>query len=164
MNNPIIVKFLSFFVNILTCLVSAIIVVYLQDWFGKGDIYAFIFWTVPFAAGIALSGAAFLSFFRETRLIFKLLFIILMAGLLSLGWAYSVATILGVWIGAFSFPILYLWIGGCAVQLLFLNWRLPLPEERPKLTDTIIGILYLPVSLVTIVLILYYLSRLFQMQ
>lgn len=125
MNRPIIIKLLSGLINILTCLVVLTIVLYRQDWFGKGDTYAFIFWTIPLAVGLSVTGKTIVNLFRTSSFYLRLIFIILTAGLLSLGWAYCVALFLGPWIGAFSIPILYLWIVGSVLQLLFLDWRLP---------------------------------------
>lgn len=158
MNRPFIIKLLSGLINILTCLVAVTIVLYRQDWFGKGDTYAFIFWTVPLAVGLSVTGKTIVNLFRTSSFLLRLLFIILTAGLLSFGWAYCVALVLGPWIGAFSIPILYLWIGGSTLQLLFLDWCLRKQTEKPKTTKIILGLLSFPMTLIVVVVGMYLFS------
>ncbi len=134
------------------------IVLYRQDWFGKGDTYAFVFWTVPLAVGLSVTGKTIINLFRTSSFLLRLLFIILTAGLLSFGWAYCVALVLGPWIGAFSIPILYLWVGGLIIQLLFLDWRLPKQTEKPKPAKVILGLLSFPLTLIVVVIGLYLFS------
>jgi hypothetical protein len=158
MNRPIIIKLFSGLINILTCLVAVTIVLYRQDWFGKGDTYAFVFWTVPLAAGLGVTGKSIVNLFRKSSFLLRLVFIILIAGLLSFGWAYCVALVLGPWIGAFSIPILYLWIGGSILQLLFLDWRLPKQSEKLKTSRVILGLLSFPLTLIIVVIGIYLFS------
>ena len=158
MNRPIFIKLLSGLINILTCLVAVTIVLYRQDWFGKGDTYAFVFWTVPLAIGLSVTGKTIINLFRTSSFLFRLLFIILIAGLLSFGWAYCVALVLGPWIGAFSIPILYLWVGGSILQLLFLDWRLPKQTDELKPAKVILGLLSFPLTLIVVVVGMYLFS------
>jgi hypothetical protein len=157
-NKLIIIKLLSGLINILTCLIAATIVLYRQDWFGTRDTYAFIFWTLPLAIGLAVTGKTIINLFKTNFLLLRLLFIILTAGLLSFGWAYCVALVLGPWIGAFSIPILYLWIAGSFLQLLFLDWHLPKLIEKPKTSKIIFGLLAFPLTLIIVVIGMYLLS------
>jgi len=69
-----------------------------------------------------------------------------------------VALVLGPWIGAFSIPILYLWIGGSILQLLFLDWRLPKQTEKPKVPKVILGLLSFPLTLIVVVIGMYLFS------
>jgi hypothetical protein len=158
MNRPFIIKLLSGLINILTCLVVLTIVLLRQDLFGKGDTYAFVFWTIPLAIGLAIKGKTILNLFRTTPFLLRLAFIILTAGLLSFGWTYCVSLILGPWIGAFSIPILYLWIVACILQLLFLDWRLPKPTEKQKVLKIIFGLLSFLLILIVVVISMYFFS------
>jgi hypothetical protein len=133
-------------------------VLYRQDWFGKGDTYAFVFWTIPLAAGLSVAGQTIVNLFRQRPFLLRLVFIILTAGLFSLGWAYFVVLILGPWIAAFSIPILYLWIVGSILQLLFLDWRLPKPTEKPKTSKIVFGLLYFPLTAIIVVIGMYIIS------
>jgi len=157
-NRPFIIKLLSGLINILTCLIAMTIVLFRQNWFGKGDTYAFILWTVPLAVGLAVTGRTIVYLFRTSSYLLRLLFIILISGLLSFGWAYCVALVLGPWIGAFSFPILYLWIGGSILQLLFLEWRLPKQTEKSKTSKVILGLLLFPLTLIVVIISMYVFS------
>lgn len=158
MNRQIIIKIISGLINILTCLIAVIIVLYQQDWFGKGDTYAFVFWTIPLAVGLSVVGQTIVNLFRQRHFLLRLFLIILTAGLFSFGWAYFVALILGPWIGAFSIPILYLWIVGSTLQLLFLDWRLPKQTEKPKISKIIIGLLSFPLTAIIVVIGMYIIS------
>lgn len=158
MNRPIIIKLCSGLINILTCLVAVTIVLYRQNWFGKGDTYAFVFWTVPLVVGLSVTGKTIINLFQTSFFLLRLLFIILTAGLLSFGWAYCVALVLGPWMGAFSIPILYLWIVGSILQLLFLDWRLPKQTGRPKASKVIFGLLSFPLTLIVVVIGMYLFS------
>lgn len=142
----------------LTGLVAVTIVLYRQDWFGKSDTYAFLFWTVPLAVGLSVTGNTIVNLFRTKHFLLRLLFIVLTAGLLSIGWAYCVALVLGPWIGAFSIPILYLWIGGSIFQLLFLCWRLPKQTQKPKASKVILGLLSFPLTSILLVISMYLFS------
>ncbi len=61
-------------------------------------------------------------------------------------------------INAFSIPIFYLWIGGCAVQFLFLDWRLPKPTEKPKTFKVVLGLLAFPLTLIIVVVAMFIFS------
>ena len=82
--------------------------------FGAGDMWSFLFWSLPFAALIGV-----LNLFL-TRLYCRLLFLIRYPVAILLGaiagalWTYLVALFLGAWFGAFSFPVLPCWIGGAS--------------------------------------------------
>lgn len=80
--------------------------------FGRGDLPALAFWSVPLMLGLALllprlarrfstAGAAVTSLVMIAAGIF--------AGLL---WSIAAALILGPWIAAFSFPLLFVWTAG----------------------------------------------------
>ncbi|MBF9255818.1 hypothetical protein I2I11_21140 [Pontibacter sp. 172403-2] len=157
MNRPAVIKFLSGLLHILVCLIAITVILYLQDWFGKGDTYSFIFWTVPLAAGIAVSGLAMLGLVRISNIFTRISFIALVAVLLSIGWALCVSFVLGPVIGAFSVPILYLWTIGSFVQLLFL-FRLPVQASRQELSIALKGLLILPVTLVAATVSIFLLS------
>ena len=129
-----------------------------QNWFGKGDTYAFIFWTIPLAIGLSISGQTILGIFRTRIFLVRLLLILLIAGLISFGWVYFVYLILGPWINTFSFPIFYLWIIGNTTQLLFLDWRLLKQTENPKTSKIILRLLSFPLILIIVVAGIYLIS------
>src|SRR5699024_6655276 len=61
-------------------------------------------------------------------------------------------------IGAFSIPILYLWIIGSILQLLFLDWRLPKLTAKPKASKIVIGLLSFPLTTIIVVIGMYIIS------
>ena len=148
-------KILSALVNILVCLVAVTLVLYLQEWFGKGDIYSFLFWTTPLAVGLAASGKAILSILNTDKVYFRVVFALFISGLISYGWIYFVYLILGLWINAFSFPILYPWIVGNFCQLLFLDKFLHEVEGKSKF---VFGLVAFPLTLLFTVIVIYSLS------
>lgn len=158
MTRPFIIKLLSGLLSILTCLLAALIILYRQNWFGKGDIYAFIFWTIPLVTALSIAGKTFVNLFRRFAFGVRLLLIILIAALLSIGWSFCVALVLGPWIGAFSIPILYLWFAGSIVQLLFLDRRLPKQTEKQKTSKIVFGLFSFPLILIIVVIGIYLIS------
>ena len=158
MNRPIIIKVLSAFLNILTCLISLSLVLYRQKWFGKGDFSAFIFWTIPFAVALAVSGKTIIYIARSVHFLIRVFLIVLISVILSFSWALCVALFLGPWIGAFSFPLLYLWIAGSIIQLLFLDWRLPTSASKLKISKIILGLLSFPLLLIVVTIFISILS------
>jgi hypothetical protein len=131
------------------------VILFRQDWFGSGDTYSFVFWTIPIAVGLAISGETILNLYRTLHFILRLLLIIVTAGLVAIGWIYFIYLILGGMINAFSIPIFYLWIDGCIVQLLFLDWRLPKPTDIPKVSKVVFGLLAFPLILIVVVIALF---------
>jgi hypothetical protein len=153
-----ITKLFSGLSNILTCIVAAIVILFRQDWFGSGDIYSFVFWTIPIAVGLAISGETIINLFRRLHFLLRLLIIVVTAGLVSIGWVYFIYLILGGMINAFSIPIFYLWIGGCVVQLLFLDLRLPKPTVKPKVSKIVLGLFAFPLTLIAVFIVMFLFS------
>jgi hypothetical protein len=157
MKRRLTIKFLSGLVNLVACLVTVTIILYRQEWFGKGDIYSFIFWTIPLGTGLAVSGKTILSILKTDKIYFRIIFTLFISGLISYGWIYFVFLILGPWINTFSFPIFYIWIVGNFFQLLFLDRFLQRVEGRSKF---VYGLLAFPLTLVLTVIVIYSLSLL----
>jgi len=125
MKKSITIKIVSGVLNLLTCLAFLAVILIRQNFFGKGDTSAFIYWTVPLAVGLSFSGVTILSIVRPRNFLIRLAYIVLCSGLIAYGWYYFVYLILGPWINTFSFPIFYLWLVGNTVQLTFQVWQLP---------------------------------------
>ncbi len=118
-------KFFSALVNILAGLSVALILLFLQDWFGSNDTISYIVWTVPLAAGLAFFGQDFLEFLGDWNRLLRIFIILLISYLISFGWVFGVYLILGPWINAFSIPVFHLWAVGSFFQLLCLDFFLP---------------------------------------
>lgn len=142
----------------LACLIFVIIVLIRQDFFGKGDIYAFLFWTIPLVVGLSVSGQAIIDIFKIKNPLLRRLLILFVSTLISAGWVYVVYLVLGPWINTFSFPIFYIWIFGNSVQLLFIDWSLPKSIEQKKISKVLIRLLLFPASLLLTLIIIFCLS------
>lgn len=153
-------KLYSVGINLLISFIATLISLWQQDWFGSGDTYAFMFWAIPLAVGLAVSGETILNLFRTMPFLFRLLFIMGVAGLASFCWLYGVGFMLGAWMGAFSFSLFYKWVAGCMAQLLFLDRYLPKPTEASKKSKILLGLCLFPVTLVVVVMTLFGLSAL----
>lgn len=158
MRRPIIIKIFSGLINILTSLIGAFIALSFQNWFGSSDTYSMLFWTVPLAVGLAVSGQTILTLFRTQNRLLRLLLTVLTSGLIAFGFVYLVYMFLGPWINAFSIPVFYLWIAGTFGQLLFLDLLLPQKVEQLTITKTVLGIVFFPLTVIATVIGIYAIS------
>lgn len=120
----------SALVNIFVSLVVAVGLLARQQGFGSGDLGSFFFWTLPLALLVAALGPAGLRPLRRVPGGVRWVLLGLLAGLVTVGWLYGVALVLGPWMGAFSFPIVYPWLLGVAAQLFFQDYFLFRPREK----------------------------------
>jgi hypothetical protein len=134
------------------------LILYSQNWFGSGDISSFVFWTIPLSVGLAIKGETILNFFRTRPFWVRLLLIFVSSGLFSIGWVYFIYLILGGMINAFSVPIFYLWIGGCVVQLIYLDWHLPKQTEKQKISKVVLDLLAFPLIMIIAVIAIFIVS------
>jgi len=80
---------------------------------GAGDLSAFAFWTTPAALGLALAGHLVLPLSRR-RAAFSHVVALLAGAAAGLLWTLAVALMLGPFMGAWSFPVLFCWMAGGA--------------------------------------------------
>lgn len=158
MKKPIIIKILSSLVNLLSGLLVAIVILYFQDWFGSGDTYSYIFWTIPLSIGIAIFGKSILNLFPLNNKLLRLLITLIVSVVISFGWVYAVYLILGPWINAFSIPIFLLWIIGMFFQLVFIDQFIQTQHTKTTAKVYIKVILGFPIILLLSVIGIYGLS------
>lgn len=158
MKRIIIIKILSGLINILVCLILAIVILYFQDWFGSGDLRSLVFWTIPLAVGLIVSGRAILTLIRAKNQFLRLLLITFIAGIISFCFVYFVYMFLGPYINSFSFPVFYIWIAGSIGQLVFLDLLLPQESEKLNSINIILGIVVFPLTLLLTVVVIYLIS------
>ena len=84
--------------NLVVCLITLGLVLLKQNFFGQGDTYAFLFWTVPLAAGIAVGGDATLNILGTSKLPVRLVGILFVAVALAYGWVWLVYLVLEPWV------------------------------------------------------------------
>lgn len=158
MKNPIIIKILSGLVNLLSGLAAAIVILYFQDWFGSGDTYSYLFWTIPLSIGIAIFGKSILNLFPLKNKQLRLLITLIVSVVISFGWVYGVYLILGPWINAFSIPVFLLWIIGMFFQLAFIDQFIQTQHTKTTAKSYIKVILGFPIILILSVIGIYGLS------
>ena len=103
-----------------TSVLVAIVFVVLNGGFGVGDVTSFVFYSLPFAA---LSGLIARLVRRPSDALHPALRLPLavVAGVAAgIAWTFVVALLLGPWIGAFSFPVLFCWSAGGAAAMVAL--------------------------------------------
>ena len=148
------IKFFSGLINILIGLVCALLVLLSQNWFGSGDIWSYLFWTIPLAIGISFIGQNLLELIPTRNKIYRIIGIVITSFIFSFAWLWVVYLIIGPWINAFSIPVFYLWVVGTSLQLLFLEWKLPKNKKNKSIKKNLIGILLFPlIAFASIVLI-----------
>ena len=98
MKRPIYSNLISGLLNVLVCIAAATLILISQDWLGKGDLYAFVFWTIPPAASLSVCGVSIIRLIRFKNLFFRILMIISLAVVISFAWLYCVYLFLGPWI------------------------------------------------------------------
>lgn len=155
MSKPTIIKIISVIVYLFVCFLTAMSISMQQDLFGKGDLKALVFWGLPLAVGISVSGEAFLRLLNTFRLYLRVLLVFLCSALLVVCWVYLIFMLIGPWINAFSFPVFYLWLAGCLAQFLFLDWMLPKTEQEGPKSILLKQLIFFPIGLVAALLFLF---------
>lgn len=158
MKKPIIIKIFSSLVNLLSGLLAAIVILYFQDWFGSGDTYSYLFWTIPLSIGIAFFGKSILNLFPTKNKLLRLLIILIASVAISFVWVYAVYLILGPWINAFSIPVFLLWIIGIFFQLVFIDRFIKTELTKTTISSVLKVALGFPTILILSVISIYGLS------
>jgi hypothetical protein len=131
MKRQLSIKVLSGLLNIIVSLILVTILLYLHHWFGKEDFYTVVFWTIPVAVAIAVSGKGIVTTFARTNSIaLRILVITIIGFAIAYVWTHFVYLFIGSWMHAFTFPVLYVWLAGASAQLLFLDRQLPDENKR----------------------------------
>src|SRR6266550_4511685 len=106
------------FLAALICLVAATLVavstITLNQGFGAGDLWAFLFWSLPLVGIIAGIASVLMNLYCRLNVFIRIIVAALAGALSGLVWTFFVAVFLGPWFGAFSFPVLFCWIAGGA--------------------------------------------------
>ena len=154
MKKPVIIKFISLLLNLLTYLTVTVITLIRDNWYQSGDTYALIIWTTPLALVIAVSGDSILNIIKTSIRFYRVLLILISAFVFSLAWFYIVALFWGDWHLPFNVPMFYLWIVGSCVQLLFLDRYLPKQTEKINLWKLLFRLIVLPLTIIAVLYIL----------
>jgi hypothetical protein len=131
MKRQLSIKVLSGLLNIFVSLILVTTLLYLHHWFGKEDFYTVLFWTIPVAVALAVSGKGIIATVARTNIIaLRILVITVIALAIAYVWTHFVYLFVGSWMHAFSFPVLYVWLVGIFAQLFFLDRQLPDENKR----------------------------------
>jgi hypothetical protein len=109
-------------VTTLGALVAAVGYLATNAWFGAGDLQAMAFWSVPL--GLLVAGVTHIvrrSLLRG-RALWAYLVLVPLGAVLGIAWMMVAAMLLGGWIGAFSFPVLFCWITGGTLGGIVAAW------------------------------------------
>ena len=159
MRQPVIIMLLSALLSLITFSLLTVIILLLNNWYQSGDSYAFFFWTIPLATGLAISGGHIIRLIKMPNVSLKLFFIFFIAFLVSLVWFYVMFAFWGAMENPLRFTPFYFWIGGSFVQLLFLDHRLPQPQKEKNIIEIILVIFAFPVVLFVLMYLMIFLNN-----
>jgi hypothetical protein len=100
-------------------LLAALAFLWSNGWFGSSDIWPFGYWNVLFTGFLSVGGLMLTKYLRLLPPLVRAVGATLMGTALGFLWTLVVYVMLGPWFGAFSFPVLYCWMFGGALALLF---------------------------------------------
>ena len=86
--------------------------------YGTGDLPAFLFWTLGLSLMLFFLTALLTQTTHGRSTLIKSVTWLLLGPLVGFAWTLFVAFALGPWMGAFSFPVLYCWVGGATFAAL----------------------------------------------
>lgn len=86
-----------------------------NDWFGAGDLPAMLVWSTPLGLLEALLVGRAARRLQTASGWLRYAALTLLGGIVGVLWSIVAALLLGPWIGAFSFPILFCWVAGGAL-------------------------------------------------
>ena len=89
-----------------------------SDLYGTGDLPAFLFWTIGLSITLLFLTAGLTRTTHGQSKIIKSVSWLSLGPLVGFAWTVFVAIALGPWMGSFSFPVLYCWMGGATVAAL----------------------------------------------
>jgi hypothetical protein len=86
-----------------------------NDWFGAGDLPAMLAWSVPLGLLEALLIGPAARRLGTSSGWLRYGVLVFLGGAVAVLWSIVAALLLGPWIGAFSFPVLFCWLAGGAL-------------------------------------------------
>jgi hypothetical protein len=106
----------------LASLAAAVSYLATNNWFGAGDLYGMAIWSLPLVALVAVGARLCGARLNHWPAPVAYPVAVLLGGALGLLTFVVTAFVLGPWIGAFSFPVLFCWVFGGVVSLGSLVW------------------------------------------
>lgn len=96
----------------LVAVAAAISYLAFNSWFGVGDLPAMVMWSLPLGVLLALAVRVLEGRLVSASAIWRYLVLVPVGGIVGFLWTVLAAALLGGWIGAFSFPVLFCWVAG----------------------------------------------------
>lgn len=122
---------------------AAVAYVAVNGWFGAGDLPAMIVWSLPLGIIAAVTVGALSRRLAGAKARWHYAAFVPIGVILGVAWTILVAFIMGGWIGAFSFPVLFCWVFGGVSAGVAAAWI-----NHPRSWPT--GLLVLGIALVTL--------------
>ena len=91
--------------------------------FGRGDLASYAFWNLLFAIYLYAAATVLQPRLQVRRVGVRVFAWTLVGAVAGFLWTWIVAAVLGPWIGAFSFPVLYIWTTAAALAGAAIGWR-----------------------------------------
>jgi len=144
-------KLISILVHLLSSSLLLGTILFMQDGFGSGDVYAFFRWSLALSISVAIFGQKVINPFKHLQKPLKVFPFLILAMVLTAWWVLMVYGILGSVLLAFSFPVYYLWAVGVFTQLLVLE--LDSKKYVGKRRDIFLVLLGFPIVSILLLLI-----------
>src|SRR5882672_3911080 len=120
--------------------------------FGRGDLSSYAFWNLLFAIYLYAVATVLQPRLHVAHVGVRVFAWTLIGGVAGFLWTWIVAVALGPWIGAFSFPVLYIWTAAGAIAGAAIGWRAT-ADVTPRRRRPWLVLLVPPVTLLGVVLL-----------
>lgn len=99
-------------------------------WFGAGDLSAMVIWSLPLGALLAVTAGVLSRRLIAVRALWHYVALVPTGAVVGYLWTLVAAVVMGPWIGAFSFPVLFCWVAGGMLGGIAAAW-LARPQSWP---------------------------------
>ncbi len=99
-------------ISVLGAIGAAVLYLATNAWFGAGDLQAMLIWSLPLGLVMTVASHRLSRRLSNAGTSLRYATLMLSGGLLGFLWTVVATLLLGAWIGAFSFPVLFCWITG----------------------------------------------------
>ncbi len=117
-------------ISVLGAFSAAVLYLAANAWFGAGDLFAMFLWSLPLGLIVAVTAGFLVPRLSLGHAVTRYALLLPLGGLLGFLWTAVAAVLLGGWIGAFSFPVLFCWVAGGLLGGIAAAW-LPRPQTWP---------------------------------
>ena len=124
----------------LGAILAAILYLAANRWFGAGDLSSMVIWSLPLGVLVGLAVRLVAARFTRAGRLWRFAALVAIGGGIGLVWTIAAGLILGAWIGAFSFPVLFCWFAGGLLGGVVGAWASDL-RAWPVAAALVIGIL-----------------------